>query len=546
MSTEETLRLTVAALMMRTGERQADLAAGIGQKQTQVSRKLSGGAHWSLEDVDRLAAHYGMPVLDLLAGPTHAAGRLDPARLRTVGAQALVPLGQAVTAPAPARRKVSPPPSQAEAAVPPASPPPAPTPAPEARVAPVAPAALPPDRTAAGRLVEAEAAPCVVCGVPTVHRAGGRPQHFAYGMCAAAPAPDADQLAPDADQLAPDEDPAPAPTPAVPVDAPPTRPRRTPGHAAGSLADMIARRVTASLRDAEGDIDAAVAALVKTAIPDVMELFRASRVGGRYEHSDFPPSEDILKKRSQKGADMIWEGRPKWRNDPVVKAARAGAEPLTVHRLDMNAAYLAAMKTHLPIGKLVHDTTGVHNTKRSGVHLITPPEWDHTDLPSPLGSRKEPGDLWVTEATLRLLFRCARLDLCAAPVIRESWTSGSTEGLLEKLRRALADARKNAIENGDEVTTEYVKAMYSKFVSTLGESTSNREIRRPDWMHTIRSQAFANLWLKAHKAHTSGLLVLEMSGTDELHVAGDWKSVFREGRNLDQVKEKGTYTLGGN
>lgn len=38
---------------------------------------------------------------------------------------------------------------------------------------------------------------------------------------------------------------------------------------------------------------------------------------------------------------------------------------------------------------------------------------------------------------------------------------------------------------------EYVTAMYSKFVSTMRESNHNRELYRPDWMHLIRSQAFA-------------------------------------------------------
>ncbi|MGI5341858.1 hypothetical protein ACQEVS_32870 [Streptomyces sp. CA-181903] len=202
-----------------------------------------------------------------------------------------------------------------------------------------------------------------------------------------------------------------------------------------------------------------------------MDLFRRSRIGGRYEHSEFPPTADILKKRSQKGADDIWEGRPKWRNTAWLKAARVAAEPVTVHVLDVNAAYLSAMTTHLPIGQLQHDTSGVHNTKRAGVHRIEPPAWDRADLPNPLGARQEPGPLWVTEPTLRLLLRCAREELCDAPVILESWTSGSTEALLKKFREGLRDARKEAIDNKDELTLEYVKSMYSKFVSTIGEST---------------------------------------------------------------------------
>ncbi|MGI5341859.1 hypothetical protein ACQEVS_32875 [Streptomyces sp. CA-181903] len=42
LSTEALLRLTVAALMAHTGERQIDLAAGVGLSQTQVSRKQKG------------------------------------------------------------------------------------------------------------------------------------------------------------------------------------------------------------------------------------------------------------------------------------------------------------------------------------------------------------------------------------------------------------------------------------------------------------------------------------------------------------------------
>ncbi|GAA3289103.1 hypothetical protein GCM10020295_00160 [Streptomyces cinereospinus] len=86
--------------------------------------------------------------------------------------------------------------------------------------------------------------------------------------------------------------------------------------------------------------------------------------------------------------------------------------------------------------------------------------------------------------------------------------------------------------------------MYSKFVSTMGESNYNRELYRPDWMHIIRSQAFANLWMKALKAHDAGLTVVRAMGTDELHVIGDWRRVFPEGRGVTEVKVKDTYTAG--
>lgn len=569
MGTEEILRLTVAALMMRAGERQGDLAAGLGQSQAQVSRKQSGRAHWSLEDVDLLAAHYGLHVLDLLAGPTHAAGVLHGSVLSLQpGAQALAVPSQPPSERIPAASAAG---QDAPVAVVPAA-----APEPPSRMAE---AGTPPSEDA--RVPQ----PCVLCGQPALDEIDGFAQHLTPAECAAAvtvagaaaagaPVPAA-PLAPavSSSPSGPAEAPSPTPAPAAPTaplaPAAPTAPlapgeptaplapgeptarlapggsRRTvPGYASATLVEQITDRVHEVLAACAGDVDAAHAELVKAAIPDVMALMKASRVGGRYEHSEFPPTAEILRKKSQKGADDIWEGRPKWRNAALFAAAKKG-EQLEVTALDMNAAYLSAMKAWLPIGQLREDTSGVHDPKKAGVHLITPPDWDHADLPHPLGNRMEPGEVWVTESTLRLMLDCARQGLSDAPVIHRSLVSGASEALLEKLRRALAETRKTALAEGDELTIAYVKAMYSKFVSTIGESSANREIRRPDWMHIIRSKAFANLWMKAHKAHKSGLRIVEISGTDELHVTGDWRTVFAEGRELNQVKEKQTYVLGG-
>ena len=79
-STKDTLRLTVAALLRATNENQTDLGRGLRLTQGQVSRKQSGTAAWTLDDVDRLSAHYGIPVPDLLAGPSRACELLSPRR----------------------------------------------------------------------------------------------------------------------------------------------------------------------------------------------------------------------------------------------------------------------------------------------------------------------------------------------------------------------------------------------------------------------------------------------------------------------------------
>ncbi|MFB8218995.1 DnaB-like helicase C-terminal domain-containing protein [Streptomyces anulatus] len=308
---------------------------------------------------------------------------------------------------------------------------------------------------------------------------------------------------------------------------------------------MITRAVDDALRDHDGDVTAATEALVKKAVPNAMALFEATRVGGNYEHTVYPETLEFLRKKTKDGADEIWEGRHNWTNTHLMEALQNGTHPpITVNALDTNASFLSAFKTHLPIGALIHQPDGGFDPKRSGIYrLPTRPTWHHPDLPDPIGNRREDGPVLLDDATIRLLIRCARLGLCETPHITECWTSGASEGLLEKFRRVLTETRTNAIEADDTVTVEYIKAMYSKFTSTIGESSVNRDIRRPDWMHIIRSQAFANLWYKSHRAHSNGLTVVRVRGTDELHVAGDWRTVFTEGRLTTQMKQKDQYPL---
>ncbi|MGW7411108.1 helix-turn-helix domain-containing protein [Streptomyces sp. NPDC054863] len=408
-----------------------------------------------------------------------------------------------------------------------------------------------PDQDADGDVeILAAPEPCVLCGRPALHRMDGFAQHLDPADCRAeaSTAPAQAPVRPEpATEVAP-----------APVRKEPTgKPARTGRPASRSTArkpprgrafqdesgpgDLITHAVQEALADHGGDVDDATAALLKRAIPDAMRLLDETRKGGRYDVVAHPWIPDVLRKQTSKGADQIWEARPKWTR----RELPAGAHEVTA--LDMNGAYLSALKTHLPLGQLEHSTGFEFDRRRAGVHLITPPEWEHEDvLPNPIGNRDEPGPLWVTEPTLRLLLRLSgpKHRLCAPPEIHESYTSGATEGLLEKFRVALKEARDTALAEDDGVTLEYVKAMYSKFVSTMGESNYNRELYRPDWMHLIRSQAFANLWMKALKAHDEGLHVVRAMGTDELHVIGDWHKVFPEGRGVTEVKVKDTYTVG--
>ncbi|MFI9788691.1 acyltransferase [Kitasatospora sp. NPDC051984] len=601
LSTLETLRLTVAAIRQRTGESQRELATALDLTQDKVSRRQSGAQPWSLDEVDALALHWGMTPLDLLAGPTHAAQSLT----WPPDTAAPQPVPATFTAQAPTAVPAQPTVPAAAPAPAVAAPPQVPGGEQEGRVVEL-------DRTAAGELLSAEPAPCVRCGRPSPYRSGGRPMHMG-GWCTpdtgvaervraapaavAAPAqavtsehttPAAEPTTSVAEPLAPAEHAAPAPAverhtqaePAGPspaaldalarhprIAAAPTadaapRPAARPASAApraeyagtgrdlGYYLDMITAAVEQALEEHDGDTEAASAALEKKAIPNGMALFEATRVGAAYEHTVYPDRLEFLSKKTRNGADEIWEGRHKWENAPLMEALKRGdLDRLAVDVLDTNAAYCSALKTHLPIGSLVHQPDGGFDPKRSGIYLLPKrPTWEHPHLPDPIGNRHEAGPVLLDGATVRLLIRCHKLGLTDAPHITEAWTSGASEGLLEKFRRVLTQARENAIHDGDPVTEKYVKAMYAKFASTIGESTYNREIRRPDWMHIIRSQAFANLWYKAHRAHNGGLTIVRLRGTDELHVTGgEWRKsnggVFEEGRLTTQMKLKDQYTL---
>ncbi|GAB3214225.1 hypothetical protein GCM10027294_52830 [Marinactinospora endophytica] len=63
---------TVAVLLRRCGENIADLAASLHQDRTNVSAKVHGRRLWTVDDLDGIAAHFHITLLELLSGPQAA------------------------------------------------------------------------------------------------------------------------------------------------------------------------------------------------------------------------------------------------------------------------------------------------------------------------------------------------------------------------------------------------------------------------------------------------------------------------------------------
>ncbi|MFG3117447.1 DnaB-like helicase C-terminal domain-containing protein [Streptomyces sp. NPDC048197] len=335
--------------------------------------------------------------------------------------------------------------------------------------------------------------------------------------------------------------------------AAPARQQRRLSSAKTGLSTFVSDQVARALEVHAGDADAALKALAGdggSAIPDVMELFEATRVETSYQHTTYPKLPEPLTRKRRDNADEVWEARPKFTNTLVPDGTK-------VTELDVNAAYLAALQSaHLPIRTITHNPEGWDDLANygkgmdlSGICRIDPIDWEHPELPHPLGDDRETsGTLWVPTSVLLSLKDFASPsygELCTPPTIREAYVAKGSASLFKTLVHVLNEARMHAIYEDDELTKAYIATMYAKLVSTMGDSRKNHELRRPEWQHIIRGQAFSNLRRKAIRAHQAGLTVVQVGGTDELHLEGDvwaalWngKPLFTEGRALNQIKIK--------
>lgn len=68
--TQERVTTAVRMLVAARRQRQEDLAAVLGVTQPSVSAKMRGRARWSVDDLDKLAEHFDVPLHDLLSPPT--------------------------------------------------------------------------------------------------------------------------------------------------------------------------------------------------------------------------------------------------------------------------------------------------------------------------------------------------------------------------------------------------------------------------------------------------------------------------------------------
>ena len=151
----------------------------------------------------------------------------------------------------------------------------------------------------------------MLCGAPAGQRVAGFAQHLDPADCQAAPRRNPGSPGCRADPPGTQARPR-AARPPRPAGRKEAAPRGRAFQEPSGPGDLIHAAVHAALAEHEGDIEAASAALLKRAIPDAMRLLDETRKGARYDVIAHPWIPDILKKQTSRGADQIWEARPKW------------------------------------------------------------------------------------------------------------------------------------------------------------------------------------------------------------------------------------------
>ncbi|MFI6283026.1 hypothetical protein [Streptomyces sp. NPDC050988] len=302
--------------------------------------------------------------------------------------------------------------------------------------------------------------------------------------------------------------------------------------------EFLHRRLAEALEESGGDRDAARAALerTKTVIADAMRLLQLTRVGARLPLICYPPLPHLFDRAHQPAdGSLVWQ-RPK-REQHWQQQLPPGQHEVAV--LDVNAPYLAALNTALPLSTSTVIVEGPHryDRRRTVMAQITAPAWPHNGLPSPLGraALEDTGPMWVPAAVLRAYEHAAAAGLCKRPQIHAVCEGSMTDVLLRGFARVLRQARRTALDTQDEVLLAYVRAIYMKFIATMGHSHLNRELDRPDWQLLIWQQADTIRWMTALKAHRAGLTIVRFD-SEGLHVIGDWRTVLASGDDAGRVR----------
>ncbi|MCX5001059.1 type II toxin-antitoxin system prevent-host-death family antitoxin [Streptomyces sp. NBC_00638] len=217
--------------------------------------------------------------------------------------------------------------------------------------------------------------------------------------------------------------------------------------------------------------------------------------------------------------------------------------------IDRNGSYPSACSAvPLAPNKLLH--TGpldAFDKTQAGIYLIGIPEWNHPDMPHPLGRLidrpDDEGRVWVTTPHIKQLERLVRDGHLTAPVtIHDSWTGKANESLFKPFYAAAREARTELVQVGGEPYKNY-KTRLSIALRLLWPKRpeSRSPFWRPDWRMSMVAEASVRHWTVAFKAVQEGHRLIALRNVD---AAIFWTpqdtppGTYRIGTGFGEVKAK--------
>ncbi|MCX4598452.1 AAA family ATPase [Streptomyces sp. NBC_01549] len=217
--------------------------------------------------------------------------------------------------------------------------------------------------------------------------------------------------------------------------------------------------------------------------------------------------------------------------------------------IDRNGSYPSACSAvPLAPNKLLH--TGplqAFDKTQAGIYLIEIPQWNHTDMPHPLGRiidrPDEQGRVWVTTPHIKQLEKLVREGhLAAAPTIHDSWTGKANESLFKPFYEATRKARTELVQVGGDPYKAY-KTRLSIALRLLWPKRAEQRspFWRPDWRMSMVAEASVRHWSVAFRAVQDGHKLIALRNVDAAVFwtpPGTPPATYRIGTGFGEVKAK--------
>ncbi|MER5432405.1 DnaB-like helicase C-terminal domain-containing protein [Streptomyces sp. NPDC002588] len=217
--------------------------------------------------------------------------------------------------------------------------------------------------------------------------------------------------------------------------------------------------------------------------------------------------------------------------------------------VDRNGSYPSACSAvPLAPNKLLH--TGpleAFDRTQAGIYLIDIPQWNHPDMPHPLGRiidrPDEHGRVWVTTPHIKQLEKLVREGhLDAAPDIHDSWTGKANESLFKPFYEATKKARTELVQVGGDPYKAY-KTRLSIALRLLWPKRQEQRspFWRPDWRMSMVAEASVRHWSVAFRAVQQGHRLIALRNVDAAVFwtpPGAPPATYRIGTGFGEVKAK--------